>query len=103
MKNYGRIKSVLDEALKFYADKGGKFIKGGEKVKNGKHIFMHQTKFPCVKQPPGSVKEAFYALHHLKGIVWDSRIRALPSNLRPWAEKFAAIDDTDLIEDFWRI
>jgi hypothetical protein len=64
---------------------------------------MHQTKFPCVKQPPGSVKEAFYDLHHLKGIVRDSRIRALPSNLRPWAEKFAAIDDADLMEDFWRI
>jgi hypothetical protein len=72
---------VLDEALQFYADKGGKFTKGGKRVKNGKHIFMQQTKFPCVKQPPGSVKEAFYALHHLKGIVRDARIRALPSNL----------------------
>jgi hypothetical protein len=49
------------------------------------------------------VKEAFYALHHLKGIVRDSRIRALPVNLWQWAEKFAAIDDADLIEDFWRI
>jgi hypothetical protein len=103
MKNYSRIKSVLDDALQFYADKGGKFTKGGERVKNGKHIFMHQTKFPCVKQPLGSVKEAFYALHHLKGIVRDLRIRALPANLRPWAEKFAAINDADLMEDFWRI
>jgi hypothetical protein len=103
MKNYSRIKSVLDEALQFYADKGGKFTKGGERVKNGKHIYMHQTKFPCVMQPPGSVKEAFYAIHHLKGIVRDSRIRVLPSNLRPWAEKFAVIDDADLMEDFWRI
>jgi hypothetical protein len=57
---------------------------------------MHQA-------PPGGVKEAFYALHHLKGIVRDSRIRALPANLRQWAEKFAAIDDVDLMEDFWRI
>jgi hypothetical protein len=64
---------------------------------------MHHTKFPCVKQPPGSVKEAFYALHHLKGIVRDSWIRVLPANLRQWAKKFAAIDDADLTEDFWRI
>jgi hypothetical protein len=49
------------------------------------------------------VKEAFYALHHLKGIIRDSRIRALPANLRPWAKKFAAINDADLMEDFWRI
>jgi hypothetical protein len=103
MKNYGRIKSVLDDALQFYTDKGGKFTKGGERVKNGKHIFMHYTKFPCVKQLPGSVKEAFYALHHMKGIVRDSRIRALPANLRQWAEKFAAINDADLMKDFWRI
>jgi hypothetical protein len=48
------------------------------------------------------VKEAFYALHHLKGIVYDSRIKALPANLRQWAEKFGAIDDADLMEDFWR-
>jgi hypothetical protein len=74
-------KSVLDDALQFYTDRGGKFTKGGERVKNGKHIFMHHTKFPCIKQPPGSVKEAFYALHHMKGIVRDSRIRALPANL----------------------
>jgi hypothetical protein len=41
MKNYGWIKSVLSDALQFYVDKGGKFTKGGERVKNGKHIFMH--------------------------------------------------------------
>jgi hypothetical protein len=90
---------VLDDALQFYAEKGAKFTKGGERVKNGKHIFMHLTKFLCVKQVPGSVKEAFYALHHMKGIMRDSRIRALPANLRQWAEIFAAIDDVDLMED----
>jgi hypothetical protein len=72
---------VLDDALQFYVEKGGKFTKGGMRVKNGKHIFMHHTKFPCVKQPPGSVKEAFYALHYMKGIMRDSWIRALPTNL----------------------
>jgi hypothetical protein len=49
MKNYGQIKSVLDDALQLYADKGGKFTKGGERVKNGKDIFMHHTKFSCIK------------------------------------------------------
>jgi hypothetical protein len=39
----------------------------------------------------------------MKGIVRDSRIRVLPANLRQWAEKFAAIDDADLMEDLWRI
>jgi hypothetical protein len=72
---------VLDDALQFCVDEGGKFTKGGERVKNGKHIFMHHTKFSCIKQPPGSVKEAFYALHHLKGIICDSWIRALSANL----------------------
>jgi hypothetical protein len=39
----------------------------------------------------------------MKGIVRDSWIRALPANLRQWTEKFAAIDDADLMEDFWHI
>jgi hypothetical protein len=61
--------------------RGAKFTNGGARVKNGKHIFMHHAKFPCIKQPPGSVKEAFYALHHMKGIMRDSRIKVLPANL----------------------
>jgi hypothetical protein len=64
---------------------------------------MHHTKFPCVKQPPSSVKEAFYALHHMKGIMRDSRIEALPANLRHWATKLMRIDDADLMEDFWHV
>lgn len=102
-KNFDRIKRVLDLALQVYVAKGGTFSKGGERKKDGKHVFTHATKFPCVKQPPGSVKEAFYALHHIKGFMRDSRNDALPANLRHWATKLAAIEDADLMEDFWRI
>jgi hypothetical protein len=65
MKNYAYIKGVLDDALEGYAKKGGDFRVGAKNVKDGRHMFKHVTKFPCVKQPPNSVKEAFYALHHM--------------------------------------
>ena len=102
-KNYDRIKRVLDLALQVYVAKGGKFSKGGERKKDGRNVFSHATKFPCVKQLQGSVKEAFYALHHIKGFMRDSRNDALPANLRHWATKLAEIEDADLMEDFWRI
>lgn len=54
----------------------------GARTKDGKHVFMHHTKFPCAKQPTNSVKEAFYVLHHIKGFMRDSRVEALPANLR---------------------
>ena len=102
-KNYDRIKRVLDLALQVYVAKGGKFSKGGERKKDGRNVFSHATKFPCIKQMQGSVKEAFYALHHIKGFMRDSRNEALPANLRHWATKFAEIEDADLMEDFCRI
>jgi hypothetical protein len=49
MKNYAYIKSVLDGALEGYAKKGGDFRAGVENVKDGRHMFKHVTKFPCVK------------------------------------------------------
>jgi hypothetical protein len=69
MKNYAYIKGVLDDALEGYAKKGGDFRARAENVKDGRHMFKHVTKFPCVKQPPNSVKEAFYALHHMWAII----------------------------------
>lgn len=102
-KRWDRIKRVLDLAIQVYATKGGKFSKGGERKKDGRNICSHATKFPCVKQPAGSVKEAFYAFHHVRMYMHDSRMEALPANLRVWAEKLSTIDDSDLMEQFWRI
>jgi hypothetical protein len=35
-------------------------------------MFKHITKFAYVKQPPNSVKEAFYALHHMRAQAHDA-------------------------------
>ena len=75
----------------------------GENVKDGRHMFKHITKFPCVKQLPNSVKEAFYALHHLRAIVQDEHRLRTPSSVRGWAEEQARIEDAELRDDFFRI
>lgn len=103
-KDYTNFKMVLDDALEGYFLKGGLFAKGREKFnKEGKHVFTHVTTFPCVKQPPGSQKEAFYAIHHMRGFIRDQTNLTLPSNLRKWAEQRDRILDQDLREDFFRI
>jgi hypothetical protein len=43
-------------------------------------MFKHVTKFPCVKQSPNSVKEAFYALHHMRAIVQNEHRLTTPSS-----------------------
>ena len=66
-KDYTNIKKVLDDALPGYARSGGTFKRPVRRY--GKHVFTHNTTFPCVKQPPGSQKDAYYALHHMRAIV----------------------------------
>ena len=104
-KDWARVKTVLDDALEGYIQKGGTFVEKMAFVKsNKKHGFRHVTEFPCIKQPAGSMKEAFYALHHLKGFVRDAEIMNQPARIREWSEKMAGeIDDADLREDFHRI
>ena len=68
-KDYTNIKKVLDEALAGYAKSGGTFKK--EVTKYGANVFIHLTKFACVKQPPGGQKDAYYALHHMQAFVRD--------------------------------
>ena len=75
----------------------------GGNVKDGRHMFKHITKFPCVKQPPNSVKEAFYALHHMRAIVQDEHRLRTPSSVRGWVEEQARIEDAELRDDFFRI
>jgi hypothetical protein len=86
-KNYAYIKGVLDDALEGYAKKGGDFRAGAENVKDSRHMFKHVTKFPCIKQPHNSVKEAFYALHHMRAIIQDEHRLMTPSSVRGWAEE----------------
>jgi hypothetical protein len=101
-KDYGNIKRVLDDALTGYASNGGSF-KGPGKVKCGNHVFTHVTEFPCVKQPPDSQKEAYYALHHMRGFVRDQQQLTLPAHLQKWAQTLAKIQDSDLRQEFYRI
>jgi hypothetical protein len=58
---------------------------------------------PCIKQPPNYVKEAFYALHHMRVIVQDEHRLTTLSNVRGWAEEQARIEDAELRDDFFRI
>ena len=59
--------------------------------------------FPCVKQPPGGQKDAYYVLHHMRAIVRDHHHLLLPNNLKDWAASLAAIQDTDIRREFFRI
>ena len=66
-------------------------------------MFTHNTTFPCVKQPPGGQKDAYYALHHMRAIVRDHHQLLLPSKLKDWAASVSAIQDTDIRQEFFRI
>jgi hypothetical protein len=105
-KDYTRIKGVLDEAIHSYSQNGGTFDKNGKCIRpgTGKHGFKHVTEFRCMKLPAGSMKETFYALHHLKGFVRDAEIMNMTPRIREWSNKMAwDIDDANLREDFHRI
>jgi len=100
-KDYTNIKKVLDDALPGYAKSGGTFRK--EMCRYGKHVFTHVTTFPCVKQPPSSQKDAYYALHHMRAIVRDHNHLMLPKGLQDWAARLSAIQDMDIRQEFFRI
>ncbi|KAK1680996.1 hypothetical protein QYE76_041844 [Lolium multiflorum] len=82
-KDYKRIRGVLDEAILGYSKNGGTFDKNGQYIRpDTKKIgFKHVINFPCIKQPAGSIKEAFYVLHHLKGFVEDAEMMSLPPKM----------------------
>ena len=99
--DYTNIKKVLDDALLGYARSGGTFKRPIRRY--GKHVFTHNTMFPCVKQPPGGQKDAYYALHHMRAIVRDHHQLLLPDNLKDWVASLLAIQDTDIRQKFFRI
>ena len=100
-KDYTNIKKVLDEALPGYAISGGTFSRTS--LRHGKHVFTHNTMFAFIKQPPGSQKDAYYALHHMRAIIRDSNHLRLPNNLKDWAARLSAIQDADIRQEFFRI
>ena len=93
-KDYTNIKKVLDDALPGYAASGGTFKRPARRY--GRHVFTHNTTFPCVKQPPGGQKDAYYALHHMRAIIRDHHQLLLLDNLKDWAASLAAIQDADI-------
>ncbi|KAK1616953.1 hypothetical protein QYE76_022470 [Lolium multiflorum] len=101
-KDYRRIRGVLDEAILGYSKNGGTFDKKGEFVRpdTKKLGFKHVIDFPCIKQLAGSIKEAFYVLHHLKGFVEDVEMMSLPPSKRDPIKISGEINDDDLREDF---
>ena len=82
-KDYDTIKKVLDEALNGYVAARGSVNRSVKKF--GMHVFSHKFEFWCVKQPDDSVKDAFYALHHVKAMVQDCHNMTLPRDLQKWA------------------
>ena len=99
--DYTNIKKVLDDALPGYTTSGGTFKRPARRY--GRHVFTHNTTFPCVKQPPGGQKDAYYALHHMRAIVRDHNHLLLPNNVKDWATSLAAIQDAGLRQEFFRI
>ena len=100
-KDYTNIKKVLDDALPAYGKSRGTFRRPN--CRYDKHVFTHVTTFPCVKQPPGGQKDAYYALHHMRAIVRDHHHLLLPDSLKDWAASVSAIQDADIRQEFFRI
>ena len=99
--DYTNIKKVLDDVLPVYAKSRGTFTRAVRQY--DKHMFSHNTKFCCVKQPPGGQKDAYYALHHMRAIVRDHHQLLLPDNLKDWAASLSALQDADIRQEFFRI
>ena len=99
--DYTNIKKVLDGALPSYATSGGTFKRPVRRY--GKHVFTHNMMFPCVKQPHGGQKDAYYALHHMRAVVRDHNHLLLPNNIKDWAASLSAIQDAEIRQEFFRI
>ncbi|KAK1561233.1 hypothetical protein QYE76_072033 [Lolium multiflorum] len=99
--DYTNVKAVLDDALNGYVRAKGHMERPN--VRYGKHVFKHQTKFPCVKKPPSSTKDAYYALYHMNKFIRDQQQLTLPEHLRDWANKLSRVPDDSIKQDFFRI
>jgi hypothetical protein len=100
-KDYTHLKDVLDNALCGFNFKGGAIRVS--KCRSCKLAFGHRTKFPYVKQPPNSMRDGYYVIHHMREFVRDQQQLALPSHVARWGQDLAKSSDEDLILEFYRI
>ena len=97
-KDYTNVKTVLDNALVGYSCRGGTFK--ANKRRRNVQCFNHVTQFPCIKQPLDSHRDAYYAIHQIRGFVRDQDQLTLPASLQSWAQKLAEIEDMELRREF---
>ena len=100
-KDYTTIKNVLDGALTAYVTQGGAPPETPH-VRFGTHIFKHQMKFPCAKQPANSKKDAFYAIYHIKQYFHEMELLTLLNDVK-WGERLATTPDPSLRQAFFEI
>jgi hypothetical protein len=100
-KDYTFIKAVLDDAINGFVEKAGPIKK--EVVRRGQLIFMHNTTFPCLKQPANSSRDGYYAIHHMREFVQDQHQLLLPSSLQEWRKDFANASNADVCLEIYRI
>ena len=100
-KDYTNIKTVLEDALTGFAHTHGPLRK--QTIRRGKVVISHQTEFPCVKQPANNLREAYYAIHHMREFLTDQQQLLLPSSLRAWRPDLANGRDDDLRLEISRI
>jgi hypothetical protein len=80
-KWYGTFRSLIVYSGILQTCLGG-LLKNKQPLKQDMHTFGHVTSFPCVKQPEGSQKEAYYALYQMRAYVRDHHNLTLPNSLK---------------------
>ena len=99
-KEYKHIKAVLDDALNGYSYREG--IIKRQNLRRGKLIFSHRTEFPCMKQAPGSTREVWYAILHMREYVKDQQQLQFLSSLKKWCNSLADTSDAEIRKEFGR-
>jgi hypothetical protein len=96
-KNYTKLKKVLDSGLCCFALKGGIVKKPIRK--SGKMVFGYKTEFPCLKQLPNSMRDAYYVILHMRDFIRDHQQVKMQSDLDKWGKDLAnSVDDALRLE-----
>ena len=94
-KDYTHIKSVLNDALTGYAFNGG--IVKKKNLKQGNLVFGHKTDFLCATKAENSMREADYAIMHMRE--WFVRDEDTLGRIQRMSE----YTDQELMHEFGRI
>ena len=100
-KDYKLIKDVLDDALTGYSYREG--IIKRKNQRRGKYTFIHKTEFACIKQAPGSTREAWYVIYHMREYIKDEQRLQYSSSLAKWCDTLAESSDAEIRQEFGRI